>query len=160
MSSFAVLGTPGNREVFLSLETATERQRQGIRRGFFRLGKRLDKDARRGINRGRKTGVRRRVTTRTGRRRWHIASAPGESHANVTFKLRDSLGWKVRGFERMDFGYGVATQWRKRAPRYASYVEEGTARMAARPSIQNAIVKVVPKSRDWFLHEMQKELAK
>jgi HK97 gp10 family phage protein len=157
MSAFVILGDPKNREVLLSIETATEAQRQGIRRGFFKLGKELRAEARREITKGLKTGVRRRVRGRTGRMRWHTASAAGESHANVTFKLRESIGWKAQQFETYYFGYGVALRGATPAPRYAAYVEDGTSKMSARPSLQNAMDVILPKTARWFAAEIMKE---
>lgn len=72
---------------------------------------------------------------RAGRRRKHRASAPGETHANMTGKLRRSLGFKVNPRE-IEFGYGVE---KSNAPDYAGFVEFGTKRMKARPSLQNNI---------------------
>lgn len=70
-----------------------------------------------------------------GRKRRHVASAPGETHANMTGALRRSLGFNVRGTE-LEFGYGV---FRNDAPDYARAVEFGTKRMSPRPSLQNNI---------------------
>jgi len=73
---------------------------------------------------------------RAGRRRRHVASAPGETHANMTGALRRSVDFKVRGSKQLEFGYGISTGI---APVHAPFVEFGTRRMAARPSLQNAI---------------------
>lgn len=72
---------------------------------------------------------------RIGRRRRHIASAPGETHANMSGTLRRSLSFRVNSFE-LEFGYGVQ---KGDAPEYAASVEFGTRKMAARPSLQNGI---------------------
>ena len=73
--------------------------------------------------------------TRSGSRRRHVASAPGETHANFSGKLRRALDFKVT-HTQLEFGYGVR---RGDAPDYAGFVEFGTGRMAARPSLQNGI---------------------
>ena len=72
---------------------------------------------------------------RLGRRRRHVASAPGETHANMTGRLRRSLSFRVNPRE-IEFGYGVT---KGDAPDYAASVEFGTKRTAARPSLQNGI---------------------
>jgi HK97 gp10 family phage protein len=72
---------------------------------------------------------------RIGRRRRHIASAPGETHANMTGRLRRSLSFRVNSRE-IEFGYGVTDG---SAPEYAKFVEFGTNRMKARPSLRNGI---------------------
>ncbi len=73
--------------------------------------------------------------TRSGARRRHKASAPGETHANFSGRLRRSLDFKVNSRE-IEFGYGVT---KGNAPEYAAWVEFGTKNMKPRPSLQNGI---------------------
>ncbi len=73
-----------------------------------------------------------------GRRRLHRASAPGQSHANLTGRLRRSIGWRVRNASQLEFGYGAD----KQTTDYAPFVENGIRRdggPTARPSLRNAI---------------------
>ena len=78
-----------------------------------------------------------RVRTGAGKRtRRHRASAPGQSHANLSGRLRRSIGWKVRGSKQLEFGYGLG---KEEAPDYAAFVEGGTSRMKARSSLLNAM---------------------
>ena len=70
-----------------------------------------------------------------GRRRSHQASAPGETHADLSGTLRKSLGWKVQGSNNLLIGYGVSG---KPAPDYAE-IEFGFGRVEARPSIGNRV---------------------
>ena len=72
---------------------------------------------------------------RTGRRRRHIASAPGESIANRTGATRRSLSFKVNPGQ-LEFGYGVD---KGDAPDYAKFPEFGTRNMKPRPSLQIGI---------------------
>ncbi len=72
---------------------------------------------------------------RLGRRRRHVASAPGETHANMSGRLRRSLSFRVNSRE-IEFGYGVTDG---SAPDYAGFVEFGTKRMKERPSLRNGI---------------------
>lgn len=76
---------------------------------------------------------RRRVN---GRRVKHVASAAGETHANMTGDLLKSLSYRAVGFKKLEFGYGVK---RNDAPKYAKWVEFGTRKMKPRPSLQNGI---------------------
>ena len=143
-----VRSNPRNAAEWDNLAHIKQEYRQGIRRGWLELGKALKKEARDEITHGRKTGNVYRVRSRTGKTtRRHQASAPGESHANVTHTLRDSIGWKVLGFSRREFGYGVTG---RPTPKYAPFVEYGTfgsagrsggrsSRMMPRPTLKNAI---------------------
>ena len=81
---------------------------------------------------GGRTYIRR---TASGRTRRHVASAAGESHANMTGKLRRSLGFRVNT-RQMEFGYGVT---KGDAPDYAGFVNDGTSKMDARPSLEIGI---------------------
>ena len=65
-----------------------------IREGFFQTGGQLKKYANEKILRGVKSGRLYRI--RRGKIiKNHRASAPGETHANLSGTLRRSLGWKV-----------------------------------------------------------------
>lgn len=111
--------------------------KRGIRQARFKVGHGLIAAASQEILKGPKTGriyIRR---DRIGRRRRHQASAPGETHANLSGDLRKSLSFQIRGSDSMEFGYGVSGP--KEAPPYAEWVEFGSTRMKARPSLRNAI---------------------
>lgn len=113
---------------------------RAVRRSFFELGDHLKRETSRDIlDRASKRGRVYLISDRRGRRRRHRSSAPGQTHANLTGRLRRSLSWKVRGARSMDFGYGVSTTKRNAAPEYDEHVEFGTGRMAARPSIGNNV---------------------
>jgi len=127
-----------NREVYLSVDQLGTRTAQGIRAGFFELGKDLRQTANKEILRKPKKGRTYVVRGPAGRRRRHVASAPGETHANLRGTLRRSMGWRVQGASSMEFGYGVGYR-AKPAPDYAGYVEDGTRDMAPRPSLGNAV---------------------
>lgn len=129
------------RTVYREAEAVPNRMQQVFRRGFITFMTALKKRANHEILHGKKTGRWYRVRTASGRRRRHRASAPGETHANLTGALRRSLSWKVHGWERAEFGYGVSTDASNRAPRYAPFVEFGTRRMEPRPTLWNAVAK-------------------
>lgn len=132
----------GNRKAFFQLSQVEKITRRSIRQAWFQLGKDLQAEANREILRRPKRGRVYIVRTRTGRRRRHVASAPGETHANLSGTLRRSISWKVHGTEQLDFGYGVSTTLANAAPEYAPFVEFGTRRMKPRPSLENAIDKL------------------
>jgi hypothetical protein len=89
-----------------------------------------------------------------GRRRRHVASAPGETHANMTGTLRRTLSFNVNR-STLEFGYGVH---HGDAPDYAQFVEEGTRRMAARPSLRHGITSQRRNFQANFDREIGKRL--
>jgi len=114
--------------------------RQAIRQTFFRMGRDIKKKTSDDIlDKSTKTGIWYRVRSRSGKsRRWHQASAPYETHANLSGALRKSLGWKVYGSEMMEFGYGVT----KPTTDYARRIELGGTdnrgiTIKPRPSLEN-----------------------
>ncbi|MCW8929394.1 MAG: hypothetical protein OQL19_04035 [Gammaproteobacteria bacterium] len=126
---------PGTDLVFLKLETVNKATLFATRKAWFKVGKDLKATANREILKKPRQGRLYILRYAGGRKRRHRASRPGEYHANMTGALRRSMQWKVKGFD-LNFGYGVAN---KKAPKYAPWVEKGTKRMAARPSLKNAI---------------------
>ena len=139
------------------LEQITER---AIRQAWFAFGKDLKANANAEILRKPKSGHVYFIRTKGGRRRRHVASAPGETHANRAGRLRRSISWKVHGHQSMRFGYGVSTTGRNAAPDYNAFVELGTRRMGARPSLLNAINQELPKVEGHFHQAMERELRK
>jgi len=126
-----------NDRVFGRIENLQRLTRRGLRQGMFRAGQTLIAAASTEILNGPKTGriyIRR---DRIGRRRRHQSSAPGETHANLTGTLRRSLSFQLRGSSQVEFGYGVSSG--RSAPEYARFVEFGTTKMRARPSLLNAL---------------------
>ena len=93
---------------------------------------------------------------RIGRRRKHVASAPGETHANMTGALRRSIGFKVNT-SQLEFGYGVES--REPAPIYAGRLEfgdKGGNGLKARPSLSNGI----RSERRNFQNNFEREIGK
>jgi HK97 gp10 family phage protein len=89
-----------------------------------------------------------------GHKRRHVASAAGETHANMTGALRRSLSYKATANE-IEFGYGVGTT---QAPKYSRSVEFGTKSMKARPSLQNGIEDQERDIEQCFEREIGKAL--
>lgn len=126
---------------------------RAIRQTWFRLGKDLRHEANKEILRTPKSGKVYMIKGPRGVRR-HVASKPGETHANLTGKLRKSLSWKVRGTTQMSFGYGFSVAAGKEAPEYDFIIEFGDAKIKARPSLLNAIRKTNRNTEDHFHREM------
>ncbi len=143
---------PRNRLVFTKIEQIPELTRRSIRQGWFMLGRDLMQTASKEILRKPKGGRTYIVRIAGGRRRRHVASAPGETHANLSGKARRSLGYQVSGYQSMEFGYGVD----KNAPEYVGFLEGGTTRMAARPSLLNAINATTRNAENYFNNEFKR----
>lgn len=131
------------RDVMRRLKQGDKRIKRGIRKGWFRVGRDWKSEANQATLQKPKGGRVYFVRGPSGRRRRHVASAPGESHANLKGDLRKSLSWKVRGSDELDVGYGVAG---REAPDYAGAIEFGKTNrpntIEPRPTIQNAVDKV------------------
>jgi len=126
-----------NDRVFGRIENLQRLTRRGLRQGMFRAGQTLRAEASRAILNDPKTGIVYIRRDRAGRRRRHQSSAAGETHANLTGALRRSLSFQLRGSSEIEFGYGVSSG--RSAPDYAGFVEFGTTKMRARPSLLNAL---------------------
>lgn len=155
MTMLSVRVDPGNRTAIAVIEDLERITKRGIRQGWFRFAKDLRSEANTEILRRPKSGRTYISRTRGGRRRRHVASAPGETHANFSGTLRRSLSWKVRGADSMEFGYGVSTRVANAMPDYAEYVEFGTPRMSERPSLQNAINATTRNAEKYFTQEIE-----
>lgn len=145
-----------NDAVFVRLEGLDKLTKRGIRQARFKIGHGLIGSASREILKGPKTGRVYLRVDRSGRRRRHISSAPGETHANLSGTLRRSLSFQLRGSHSMEFGYGVSSV--KTAPGYDGFVEFGTTKMKARPSLFNAIEAEQGNTLQHFEREIKKEL--
>lgn len=141
-----------SRKAVLKIQRLKELTRSGVEHAAFTSGRGLVKATSAEIIRKPKGGRTYIRKDRAGRRRRHIASAPGETHANMSGKLRRSLGFKVSP-NQLEFGYGVQTG---DAPEYAEWVEFGTSRMKARPSLQNGI----KSQRRNFQNNFEREIGK
>jgi HK97 gp10 family phage protein len=143
-----------NKKVYAQINRLKPAMHRSVRHGFFDLGKDLRQTASQNILKRPKGGRTYIIRTRGGRRRRHVASAPGETHANLSGRLRRSLGWKVRGSSEMEFGYGVD----KDTTEYAPFVEDGTRRMAARPSLKIAVNETTRNAENYFGRRFKDEI--
>jgi len=126
-----IISPGGNRRSFESTENLAARTAFGIEKAFYFVGKTLVSEFNRQVLAKDKTGriyIRR---TRSGAKRRHRASAPGETPANRTGNYRRGIGFRVQGSKQLVFGNEVE---------YAGFLEIGTSRMGARPGLSNAIV--------------------
>lgn len=143
-----------NRKVFARIKDIKRATHRSIRHGFFDLGRDLAKTASDNILEKPKSGRTYIRRDRAGRRRRHVASAPGETHANMSGRLRRSLGWKVAGSRTLEFGYGVD----KDTTEYAPFVENGTRRMGARPSLKIAVEGTTRNAETNFNRRFEDEI--
>lgn len=118
--------------------------RRVIRQFWFLTGHDMFDAARSEILKKPKGGRTYRIRKRPGAPiRRHVASAPFETHAQLSGEARDSIGFKIHGSSRMVFGYGASVK--KPAPKHGAFLEFGTigfkkvGPMAARPSLSDAI---------------------
>jgi hypothetical protein len=144
-----------NSKEFKKISKMRFKTRRAIRQSWFLLGKTMELQARKEMARKPKAGKTYYIRVR-GRIIKHIASAPGETHANLTGRLRAATSFKVHGSSRMDFGYGFAI---KKDPDYSLTVEEGSTKrkVAARPSIENAIKATKEKEASMFMSKLKIE---
>ena len=142
---------PGS-ELSELIHERSENFRQAVRQTFFRMGRDLKSKTNKDIlDKSSKTGRIYKVYFGKGglklsRPRLHRSSAPGQTHANLTGALRESIGWRTRGTDTLEFGYGLT----RTAPDYASHVERGTSKMDARPSLLNNIKKEQASFEKYF----------
>ncbi len=144
-------------KVFFKLTTSRVIIERGIRKAWFRVGQDLKRTANTEILRKPKSGRTYIIRTPSGRKRRHVASAPGETHANRSGRLRKAIEWRVRG-DQLNFGYGIIGG--SDSPEYASFVEEGTKRMAARPTLRNSIESNRRNAEQHLAKAVQEEWAR
>lgn len=144
----------GSRKAISRIKNLDKLTKSGVEHGAYTSAVMLRKATSEEILRKPKGGrvyIRR---DRAGRRRRHVASAPGETHANLTGALRRSLGFKVNP-NSLEFGYGVQSA---DAPQYAEWIEFGTAKVKARPSLKNGIKSQRRNMQNNFDREIGKRL--
>lgn len=121
----------GNKKAFASIKNASRETRRAIRQAFFEIGRDHIRELSKQMLAKDKTGVVRISRGRTGRRRRHQASAPGETAANRTGRMRRGRGFQLSGHDQLEFGI--------RGVPYANFLERGTRNIEPRPSLGNTV---------------------
>jgi hypothetical protein len=116
-----------NRQVFISIDTATHAIRRGLKDALAEIGRENKKHTKALIKNPPKTG---RIYKVKGKPNPHQASAPGEAPANWTGKLMKSVRYRAYSWSRMEFG--------DYAP-YGKWLEDGTKKMSARPHLSRTV---------------------
>lgn len=146
--SFAFRIDPGNKKVFFDLGRSAAGTKRGVRQGLWALARDLRTGVRKRIKEKPKTG---RLYRIKGRRRRHRASAPGEDPANLTGKLRNSVGFDIRGTSQLEFGYRDTVD-------YGKFLEVGTNKMKPRPALTNQVNQSARNARQHFEREIERAL--
>ena len=148
------------KKAFISLTNIDRRTARGIRQGFFKLGQALQsKSSSNILDKSQKSGLVYIRVDSAGRRRRHRSSAAGETHANMTGKLRRARGWKVKGAESLTFQYGADGRV---PPPYDGAIEFGRkdGSIEARPSLRNTIEELDKDAENYFEEDIIKEIEK
>jgi hypothetical protein len=118
-----------NKRALFSIHNSVPRVRKGLRVGLTEIGRENSRHLQIMIRTGPRTG---RIYGN------HQASAPGEPPANWTGRLAGSVGSRVFGWSRMEFGETVF---------YGRFLEFGTSKMEPRPHVVRTVTE---KRRDNF----------
>lgn len=127
---FDIVVLKGGEKYEDSLRGLEPRTRFGIEKALWRLGKDIHTEFRKQVIAKDKTGRIYVFRTKSGARRRHRASAPGETPANRTGLYRKKFNFNVARADLLE----VTDD----AP-YAGYLEEGTRIMKRRPGLGNAV---------------------
>lgn len=150
----------GNFKAFQFIKNSHKITREGIRKAFYYIGNDLRRTTQESILSGPKTG--RTYLIRIGGRKInHTASAPGEAPANFTGNLRKSIGFEVRGGDKLEFGSRSGPPAAGLSPKqsvaeYSKYLELGTSKMAARPYLKPSITKNQQNAKQHFEREIER----
>lgn len=130
----SIRADPQNRRVKITIDQSTPRIQRDLRLALTEVGKENTRHVQRLIEGPPKTG---RFYVIEGQ--LHQASAPFQPPADRSGDLRRTSGYRVYGWEKMEFG--------DRMP-YGKFLEEGTRNMKPRPHLKRTVRE---KSRDNFV---------
>lgn len=119
----------GDTRFFESAENIAANTRFGVEKAWWRSGKDLVAEFKRQVIAKDKTG-RLYIVKKGGRRYKHIASAEGETPANMTGLYRKSISFKVNGAHQLTFG---------NTAEHSIFLEVGTSRMKPRKGLGNTV---------------------
>jgi HK97 gp10 family phage protein len=131
--------------------------RKGIRRGAYITGKQLVADTRDKMTRGSRSGKTYKVYSGLGGRRLsspriHRASGANEYPGVISGRLRDSVDFKVRGSDSLEFGAGNNTV------KYAKFLETGTSKIAPRKYLKQTINRLQNQTKTNLSRELNKSI--
>lgn len=124
-----IIEAEGNERAFQSAGNIAANTKFGIEKAFYFIGKDLTGEFNRQVLAKNKSG-RLYIIRRGKTRRRHIASAPGETPANISGKYRKGIGFKVDGANQLIFGNNAE---------HAGFLESGTRFMKKRPGLGNTV---------------------
>ncbi len=135
----------GNKKQLNLILNGARASKEAIRRALWVTG--LDLAGNGSNNSGTIKQAINRVPKRGRKYGTHQASAAGESPANITGKLRSSVYKRAHGYNEIDIGASAD---------YASYLEEGTYKMARR----NFVIRPILNHRRKIIMNFDRELSK
>lgn len=115
--------------VLFKIRRMNHMTKAGVRKAFSKISYDLKAESARLILNTNKNGRFYNINV-GGVRRLHRASAPGESPAEITGKLRKSVNTSMGGSFSMNFGSNTS---------YGGYLERGTSRIEPRPYLIRSI---------------------
>lgn len=125
-----ILEPEGNKRAIHSLENIAANTHFGVERSLWKSGKDILSEFSRQVLAKDKKGTLYVLRDRSGRRRRHVSSAPGQTPANRTGNYRKSGDFNVSNGNQLVFG---------NAAEYSGFLELGTSRMKKRPGLSNTI---------------------
>lgn len=129
---------------YKKIHSIKENTEEGIRLAMLEIGKHMRDDAKKYIEEEPKTGRLYNI----GRNKTHRASAPGESPANLTGRLKESIGYKTTG-EELELGAKA---------KYSKFLEEGTSKIKPRPYLKRAIRENEKDAYNYLMQYLKQEL--
>jgi len=142
--------THSTQKVLIKIHNLKNVPKRATRRALYEYGSILRKKLKNAIKKKGRTGRTYNIYRR-GRKTKHIASAPFETPANITGKLKKSVDFKVEGDYKMKFGYDDSVD-------YGKHLEKGTKKMKPRTGLKNIIDKTQKQGRDKIREEINKRL--
>jgi hypothetical protein len=128
---------------------------QGINKGWIDMGRALVRRGQDSIRKDPKTGriydVPKRLRAIVGKR-YHQASAPGESPANFTGELAKGLHF-VSHYTQLEWGYDADQN-------YGKFLETGTRKMSPRPMLEKVSNEIAGIAENYMYADIYKILRK
>lgn len=144
-----------NKRAFIAIEELEKRTARGLRQGFFALGDDLNTELSKQMLAKNKSGrvyVRR---VRGGARRRHKSSAPGQTPANQSGRMRRARGYQLSGSDQLEWGIRSG-----KGAEHAEFLENGTSKMSARPGLRNTVRATQRNAHNDFSKNIERELTK